>query len=271
MKNKRLRTILKFLIGTAMALLAIVWAIWLVAIPESLISSRMDGAIQSAGLRAEYNDFGKGVFYNLKASGLTLFRQDQDIVHMDDINVRLILNPLHLLRLRPAAAFSATMAEGKIEGIAMAHGSKLVDLDLSVRGLRLAEMGIDRLLTGLSAAGKADLDASLVNGAGEIRFSVTEMDFLPYKYMGFALPLDLLERSRGIILIHGKRVEIKSATFEGRGLYARLTGEMDNDRANLSLELMPSREIEESLPYFKMIEQYRTTSGHYTVPIRTGY
>jgi type II secretion system protein N len=264
MTGRRAARIIAAAVAVAMAL---IWCAWLVAVPAGLITGKIGEGLEDGPVRLRFEGFGKGLFYSVKADGLAVVSAEggRELVHLEQL--RAWLNVPSLLRLSPSLDFRARLAGGTITGRAGMDRS----LSMKVEEVDLSELGLERAVTGLRAGGRASLDMHMASGRGEARFNVAGMSFLPYKYMGFSLPLDLLEKAKGLLLMENEMVTVKSAALEGDGIYARASGSIGGGRVDLRLELMPSEELEGSQPYFRMLQAYRTTPGLYEIPIATSY
>jgi len=263
----RTRKIIRTAAASVAILLALVWGAWLIAVPGSLIKGKIGASLEGSPVTVEFEGFRKGLFYSIRADGLSISRAGggTGLLYLEDLRAGLSIPSL--FSLSPSIEFSATLAGGRITGSAGTGGvliMKAEDVDLSA-------LGLERSITGLRAGGKAWLEANAADGSGEVRFRVTGIEFLPYRYMGFSLPLDLLKKARGLVLIENGMVRVESATFEGEGIYARIKGSAGGGRVDMRLELMPSAELENSQPYFRLLQQYRVTSGRYEIPIKTSY
>lgn len=248
-------------------MLALVWGAWLIAVPGSLITGKIDAGLDKSPVVVEFEGFRKGLFYSIKADGLSIRSASggKRLLYLEDLRAGLSISSL--LRLSPSIDLSAVLAGGRVTGSAGRGGA----LSMKTEEVDLSALGLERTITGLRAGGKAWLDANAMAGSGEVRFRVTGMEFLPYRYMGFSLPLDLLKSARGLVLIDNGIARVESAAFEGEGIYARITGSAGGGRVDMKLELMPSDELENSQPYFRLLQQYRVTSGRYEIPIKTSY
>lgn len=253
-------------------LFGLLWGFWLVAVPSGVIQKRITQELGKNGIHAKFSGFGKGLLYSLKCDSVVIApmgaHEDGGSLILQDVRVSMSLPSL--VMLSPAVDMQAVLAEGQLSGRASTGwGEKR--LSLRATGVDLAQLGIDGFVVGLRAGGLADLEAEVLNGSGEARLSATGLSFSPYKYMGFVLPLDLFKQARALLVIKAGAMELKSATLEGDGIFSRLSGSVGSGRVRLKLELMPSAGVEESQPYFKMLEQYRKTKGYYEIPINTFY
>jgi type II secretion system protein N len=249
------------------AVVALIWAAWLIAVPAGLITGKLDEGLANGPVRVEFEGLGKGLFYSINADVLRVFKagDNREIVILEDL--RAGLNIPSVFSLSPCIDLRASLSGGSIRGRACTDGS----LILSAEDVNLSGLGIEKSVTGLRAGGRARLDINTVAGAGEARFQITGMSFLPYKYMGFPLPLDLLDKARGLVLIENAVATVESATLEGEGIYARAKGKVGGGRVDMKLELMPSEEVERSQPYFSMLQNYRVTPGLYEIPLSMPY
>lgn len=264
MKAKKAAGILAAALGGTLAL---IWAAWLIAVPSELITGKISEAIQETQARVEFEGFSKGAFFSVKSDGLRVLSaaSGREIVYLEKF--RAGLNVPSVFSLNPHLDFSSVLSGGMVKGKAAIDGT----LSMNAKNVDLASMGIERLLTGLRAGGVVSFDINAVKGNGEARFLVDEMSFLPYRYMGFSLPLDLLKNARGIVKIENGSAKVESATLEGEGIYARAKGSIGGGKVDMRLELMPSEALEKSQPYFGMLQSYRVAKGFYDIPLRTSY
>jgi len=254
--------------AVALAIAAsLVWGIWIIAVPMSVVTGKIEEKFAKGPLRVEFEGLGKGLFYSIKADGLSVLtvRDGTRVLYLE--NFRAGLSIWSLFRFSPSVDFSATLAGGGINGRTGSDG----DLILRAEGVDLAAMGLDQSVTGLKAGGIGELNVNVADGKGEARFNVTGIDFLPYKYMGFPMPLNLLKRARGLVLIDNGVARVESAAFDGEGIYARLKGTAGGGKVDMRLELMPSEQVEATQAYFRILQRYRVTAGFYDIPIRTSY
>ena len=265
--SKPVSKVIKAALIAALVVAALVWGVWLVAVPISLINNQIDGQLAGQGVRAEFDGFRKGLFFSVKADAARLLsaKGDTGLLYLEDI--RVALNVASVFRFNPEIEFSAVVSGGDIAGTAGLDGT----VHLEARGVELSGLGLENLLTGLRAGGRADMTFKMQGGRGEAKFAVEEMRFAPYKYLAFTLPLELFSKARGLVLIEGGLVTVESVTFEGDGIFARARGNLGKGSMDLTLELMPSRQLEASQFYFSMLRRFQVTPGHYSIPIKTSY
>ena len=267
-KNTPIQKYLKWAIICIAGLFGLVWAAWLVAIPADLIKDRAILEMEKAGLKAEFRGFSKGLLFSIKAESLTLSSETKEYATFEDLIVS--LNITSLLALRPTVIYSGTLGDGELEGNAWMRGEQYA-LNLKATDIDLAKVGLDRILTGLRAKGVAEISLELESGTGSLRFTASELNFSPYKYMGFALPLDLARTLRAAVTLDTDTVTVDSVSLDGDGIYARLLGTLARRRADLTLVLTPEPELEQSLPLFALLKKYEVTAGRYESPIRRSF
>jgi len=263
----KIRKVAVILAAIFCGLFALVWGAWLIAVPSGLITGKLSEALQESKVRVEFDNFRKGLFYNIKADGLRVSSAagGDDIVYLEDL--RAGLNVPSVFRLSPCLDFSALLSGGDITGRAGSDGSLIINAS----GVDIAGLGIESFITGLKSGGEASFYLDTVDGEGEAKLHVNGMSFLPYSYMGFTLPLDVLKNARAMLMMSSGIVTVKSAVIEGDGIYSRAKGTIGGGNIDILIELMPSEFFESSQPYFGMLQRFRVTKGLYEIPVRRPY
>lgn len=246
---------------------ALVAAAWMVVLPAGLVEEKILAAMKQAGVNAGFEGFGKGLFFSVHADLMYIEGKDgATILEMEDLKVS--VSPVSLLKLSPAVDLLATVSGGKVEARVQPASGGQVSATLTASRVGIEGLGLERKLVGLRAKGLLEVEATMLGERGQVRFKATEMEFLPYSYMGFSLPLDLLRKGRGLVIMEQGMASVESAAFEGEGIYARASGTIGGGKTDMKLELMPSEDLENSQPYFRLLGSFRKTEGHYVIPLK---
>ena len=104
-----------------------------------------------------------------------------------------------------------------------------------------------------------------MDDTGEARFSIREARFEgAFPGVDF-LPLDLFQSIRGSLTIE-KTITVKSLTLEGRGVYARVNGNIKGNSLDMKIELMMDSSFGQEPVLAKDLGQYRVSPGYYVIP-----
>jgi type II secretion system protein N len=254
----------KFLLILAIILATAVWGAWLIAVPEDLIAEKLEGSLRRWGLDVEPVGFRKGFFYNFTIDGLDIKRSGERLVAVDDVSGKLDLPSL--LLLKAVVPFEGRTGGGALKGRAEIKKGGYA-LTLNVKGAELGETGIFEL-TGLRAGGLLSGKLDVRDNSGRARFFVNPLRLEPVSVMGAQLPLNMFDTMRGALYLKGEYVEIESLALEGRGVYARVKGEMKSGNLDIKLEFMPEEEVMPDALLSSLMGKYRVSRGHYSIPIK---
>lgn len=261
-KNKRA---LKAALAVALAVPALLWVAWFVAVPSGMIEERALGAISTyGGINASFDNFRKGFFFSVKADAITI-KFDRGTIKATELSAS--LRPGALLKGRVEVTLDAKLGGGPV----MATYSRPIttykgeSFDLRGRKIALAEF-LPIAYTGVSGTGTGELDMELSDGAGEMRLSVAKLEIAPFSVGPYTFPADRLREGRALVKAAPGSLEIVSANIEGDGIFVRLKGKAASGRFDGALEIMPSAELETE-PYFIFIQQYKRGTGQYTIPL----
>ncbi len=244
-------------------------ALWFIAIPESLISGLIEGALNKDYFYLRTEGVKKGSFYNFSAASITIMKRnpstgiDDALLVFRNLDGRLELSSL--FRLNPELSFEGRMNNGNIKGLLRTAGKDKLAIsgaDISINGIPLLEpMGIygEGILSGTFV---------LQSNTGDLKFLVRDAKLKSTSLGGVFLPLDLFHEIRGAATMNGDSVEVKSLTMTGTGIYARVKGSMRGDSLDLSLELMTDSMFGSETILLAFLEQYRVSPGYYVVPLK---
>ena len=107
---------------------------------------------------------------------------------------------------------------------------------------------------------------------GIIKLEVKGAELADLKIGELPLPAVSDETIQGMLRVKDGRGRVESLTFEGSGLYARLSGEVPLSASaplELILELMPKADLLEKQKFvFLLLLKYLDSPGHYRIPVR---
>lgn len=253
--------ITRVLAGIAAAA-ALLWAVWLVAVPADTILEAALSRLEGGPLEVRFIEFDKGLFYNFSAQAIELYYQKRKVLQVDDFKGHISLPSLLMLKL--SVPFEARAGGGRISGLAeIGRGGHSLNVALS--GARLENFP-DALALAQAQGSKGALaiEAHMANSGGEIKLTLEEAALVPLMQDEGYVPLNMFSTVRGMFELRGRDVIVKSLALEGKGIYARASGTLKGPVADMSLELMPEDE-----GAFKMLlAKYRKDKGYYVVPIK---
>lgn len=252
----------RFLVICLFAVFSVL-GLWIIAVPESLLAGLIQGAMHDSDIRIDTAEVRKGFFFDFTCSGIRLMKNDTKLIVLENVSGK--INPLSILMLRLNAHFHGETAGGKIAGtIDLFRGKSHVDIavtDADVSGMPFFT------LMGIQGKGVLKGDLKIEDVRGDIKFSVKDAQLGSGLLGGVALPLEVFSAARGAMTVQGNSVRITSFALEGTGVYARLSGDITGGKMNLMMELMPEKSFKDSNLLFLLIEQYRSSPGHYSIPI----
>ncbi len=252
----------RFLVGCLFAVL-FVFGLWIIVVPESLLAGLIQGAMHDSNIRIEAADVRKGLFFDFTCQGIRLMKNDIKLIGLEHVSGK--INPLSILMLRLNAHFHGETAGGRIKGtIDLFRGKNHVDI--AVTDANVSGMPFFALL-GIEGKGILSGDLKIEDVRGDIRFSVRDAQLESGSLGGVALPLEVFSDARGAMTVQGNSLRITSFAMEGTGIYARLSGNITGVKMNLMMELMPEKTFKDSNLLFLLIERYRSSPGHYSIPI----
>ncbi len=257
---------MKRLLIVCLFVVAFVFGIWIIAVPESLLTGLIEGAIHDNNIRIETADVRKGIFFDFTCSSILLRKNGKTLIAFDNVTGR--INPLSLLTLRLNAHFHGGSGGGSVAGtIDLFRGKS--HIDIAVTDADVSAMPFFALL-GIEGKGVLTGALKIENARGDITFSIKDARFGAGSFGGVMVPLDAFTGARGAMTIAANSVRITSFALEGSGIYARLRGDITGGKMDLTMELMPEKSFKDSNFIFLALEKYKDSPGHYSIPITGG-
>jgi hypothetical protein len=253
--------VLKIFILIILFLLLSLEGLWLIAIPEGLIREKIISSIPE-GIVTELDGLKKGVFFNisiervlLKIGGESNSRGGLEIP-LENIRAQIDYPSLFKGRLR-IYLIAHIGEKGIIEGLG---GSS--ELRIKAEAIKLSDIKIP-LLKGEAIIA---IDGEIINNKGTIRFSAQDARLEPFSERELYLPLNLINSIRGSLNIIPDKLLLESVTLSGKDLYGRLKGSINQTQADLTLELMPEKEVNSTL--MLLIPKNLVSPGYYKIEIK---
>ncbi|MFO7667576.1 MAG: type II secretion system protein GspN [Desulfobacterales bacterium] len=237
--------------------------LWLIAVPENLIIDFIENSLIKSGVKIETEDFKKGLFYNFSIKRLNVTAKNNiPMLTIKDVEAR--LNFTSVVKLTPRIYFNGNVNNGKIHGnisLKGAEGASIITgSDIDIHDIP----ALSRL--GIQGKGKLTFDLWHMNNLSEIKFSLGDANTIA-SFSGIGIiPLDIFQNVRGTLIIENESASVKSLVLEGRGIYARVKGDISRDNQNLKIEVMADSS-QPGLSSLKIIEQFKVSPGYYVIPL----
>lgn len=256
---------MKKLLAAVLVLAALVWGLWVIAVPGALVVRAIEDSVKGDGISLEVEGFSKGLFYNFKADGVHIDKAGERLLSVGDLRGR--INLLKLLTLKAAIPFEGSIGGGILRGDAVFERNGY-GLSMDLEGAEAGKLAFIRR-AGLSGSGMLSGQLRMTDGRGEAKFSIEEAKFDAMSYSGVIVPLNLFEQAKGSVLFNGGDIEVQSISLEGPGIFARAKGSIKAGMLDMKLELMPEESAVPDSVLTAVIGQYRVSRGYYVIPLRT--
>jgi type II secretion system protein N len=243
----------------------IVFGVWFIAVPQSMLSGIITSPFQGSPARIEVVGLKKGLFYNVRIDQIVLKKAGAAILALDNISGRLSFSSL--LKLSPAIIFHGDIAGGTVRGeVRFSRGGR--SLNITLENGHIEEVPFFRQ-AGLGGSGVISGEYKARNNSGDLKFTIDDAEIRTASFGGIPVPLNMFHTARGAMETNGRTLRIISFAMEGKGIYARLKGDVTGRMLNLTMEIMPDASLERQDPMFSMIRRYEDSPGHYYIPIRS--
>lgn len=261
-KGHKLRPVACFL--SALAAAAIFsCAVWYIAIPDSVVSDLIEGALKNSSMSVQVTHLRKGLFFNLAIDSIALKKSGNTLLTIENATAR--INPFSLFMMRLALYFSGDLGGGKINGrVDLLKGKDRIDVH--VGDAHLEDVPFFSIVK-LEGKGVLSGDITLENNRGSIRLEIREAALKTGTFGGVTVPLEMFDTARGAFSLGYGMLKVTSFSLEGKGIYARIKGVVVGGNTNLTMELMPDKSLMAGDPVFSLLENYRVSPGFYSIPI----
>ena len=254
---------MKYLLISAVFFVILLFGIWIIAIPEDRIANLAEHALDNTALHLEFSGLRKGLFYNFTADWISIKKNDNTLILIENLSGH--LNLASILKLKLPLVFTGSLGSGTIKG----------ELDLLRKNrdiiIRINNAGTEQIpffgFIGLRGGGILSGELLLKNNIGEIKFELKDTKFTSGTFGSLNVPLNMLNSAKGAMEISGNTLKVLSFALDGDGVYARVKGDVTDNRLNLVLELMPEKSFTDRNLVFTLLEKYRVSPGYYMVPL----
>lgn len=235
--------------------------VWLFAIPVSLIQSNIEDVVARSGnsnMRLNIEGLRKGLLLNLYADRLDLNIDNKSALIVTEFSGRFA--PAYLLYGKLAVRIKGNLADGDMNGVFQypVNGDIKIEKAALDKIPYLARFGID-------IKGYAYSDIVMDIEEMNIVFKVPDLSIDESTTI---IPLlNTFRALQGSVSIIQNRVNVDSVSLEGDKGYARLKGNIINNRMDLAIELMPDRDKLNALESM-VIGKYIVSPGYYVIPIK---
>jgi len=278
-----LMILLKKVAIVAVTFIFAVSGIWLVAVPEGLIVDLVEDSLNRHDLYLRAEGLKKGLFYNFRVERVSLNRRginngrgvqkgsqdfpgysDETLLTFNNLDASVDL--LSLLRLSPVINLRCILNGGIVRGRLGITG-RANFIRIYGDGIRIGGIPFLKRI-GINGEGSLSGNLWYSNREGEAKFSVASARLENLSYGGVSLPLQLFHDIRGVIVINGETINLKSFTLDGNGAYARLSGNIKGSDLDINIELMTDSSLKQGPILEWMLRTYRVSPGYYVIPVK---
>ncbi len=255
---------MKRLLVAAIIAVVLVFGFWSIAVPQRLLSGLITRSFQGSPVGISIVNLQKGHFYDVSIGQIVLKKAGTTILSVDNSYGRLSF--VSLLKLRPGIIFRGDIAGGKVRGtLCFSRAGR--SLEVVLKNAHLEEVPFFAH-AGLDGRGVISGEYHAENNAGNLEFTVDDAAIKPASLGGVPVPLNMFTKARGAMETKGRTIRIISFAMEGKGIYARIKGDVTGRMLNLTMEIMPDAALEGQDLMFSMIRRYEVSPGHYSIPVR---
>ena len=252
----------KILIGF-IALVVILWAPWIVFSSASL-QFIIEDSFNSERIHVETTGLEKGLFYTLSAEKVIIRSPGRELLVFDSVRSR--IDPLSLMIRKLRLTADGYIGGGTFSGnLRLGRGAGQMLFDV-----KQADINRIPLLQNIGVQGTGTISGkvSLKNDSVTIIFATDKVSFEPSLVAGIRLPLNFFHRATGSLTAKGNILTIESVSLEGKDIFARLKGRIQNSLMDMTMELMPGRTVIENPLFLAEFERYKVSPGYYAIPVR---
>jgi len=254
---------MKKFIAIAVALAALIWVMWLFAVPAPLVESVVEDNLKSGALNADVVGFRKGLFMSFTAKGMDISAAGEKLVTIDDISAR--FSPSGLFRLKALVPFEGVLGGGSLRG-RVELGRESYGTEVRINKVQIERLGLLER-AGMTGRGILTAEFHAKDGRGDLRFSITDMHLEKVPFFGDSA--GIFNDVKGIIRFDGDRVEVESVSLEGEGIYARAKGSIKGGKADIKIAVMPEEGLALDPDLYSLLQSYLVSPGYYVIAVRS--
>lgn len=254
---------MKYILASLAGLVLLVVGIWIIAIPEATILTMVGNSLSNSTIQVECEGFRKSLFFGFSADRISIKKDGRLLIAVDGFSGQ--IDPFSLIGLKLPLTFLGNTGGGRLQGTAELL-RKSREVSLTIADADIAVIPFFEL-AGMKGSGLLSGKILLKNNQGNVRFDLKEMRVASGIFGNIAVPLNYFQSAQGALEISGSRAKVSSFTMEGPGVYARIRGDISDNRLALTLEIMPEKTFTDRNPAFLLLEKYKVSPGRYSVPL----
>jgi len=258
--------------GGGITLLLLAWLTLLMVDPAELfgVVTRLAGR---QGMTVTARSISRTLPLGIRMESVTI-ATDRPIVTIDRLDIKVPLR--ELISGNPTLLLHGTVGEGWFTITTTGPTSPRVTID--ARQIRLERIPLLTSALSGSVTGGVSLSGTIEGvpprAGGEIRLDSRGIETRSVAIGGVPLPDSIYRSLRGSIAIRGDKLEVKSLSLDGDGIYLRLSGSIPLTPTLLSaplgmaLEILPRPEfVERQNLVFSLLSRFLTSPGSYRLPV----
>lgn len=191
------------------------------------------------------------------------------------LQIRPLLLPLFIGRA--VISSKATFAKGSLYSEYAINGKEV--FNLTADGINLSEIPFFKTVLGAKITGNLWIQGKLLRNAkglnGDLKLEVKQLEYSGIKLGAFPLPDASNLKTQGMLRFTDGKARLESFSFEGEGVYMRLSGDVPvgvnapQTPIDMTLAIMPKPEfLEKQKLVFMLLAKFMTAPGVYTLPIK---
>ena len=237
--------------------------VW-IAVPPDTVQGLLEDFGDGESITIQTEGFKKGLLYRFSADRLLVQHRHNPIVSFQNVSLR--ISPSSLITLRMRSLLKGEIGGGEINGtLDLAKKDMRVEIDME--GIRIDAVPFFSK-NGIKGSGIISGTYTMIEEKGHLEFLVEDAKLKPVVLTGKTIPLNFFHTVRGYIDVRNSKLEAVSVSFEGKDIYARMKGKVQDAFANLAIEVMPEAGIAKNPLFLHEFKQYEVSPGYYVIPVR---
>ena len=242
-------------------------------VPVGEIKGVIVRGLEREGYVLRAQEMRKSFPFGLAARNVVISDERGPLLKLDEASARIRFLPLFLGRL--AVDVRAKVREGELQA---GYQPRRGDFSIHGSGVPLEDIPFFLTATGANVKGRLSVDGSFTGkGAamrGSLKLDVRGAEVSSIKVGDMPLPDASYSSVRGMVRVAGGTGRLESLTFQGDGIYSRLSGTfpvsgpLASAPLDLTLELMPKPDFLERQKFvFLLLAKYQASPGSYRIPV----